>query len=71
MSWPYCEGHPQCHESRTRQYARSFTTAGGSGADYRIGDGQIGSVIISDSSRDPKWGPRLCRAHALIEFGVA
>jgi hypothetical protein len=70
MAWPYCEGHPECHDSRTRQYARSFTAAS-NGIDYLIGENTWGSVIVTAGSRDPKWGARLCRSHALIQFGAA
>jgi len=63
-SWPYCEGHPSCHDSRTRQYAYGATTTT---------NGLWGPppIIVSWGSRDQTWGKRLCRAHALIEFRVA
>lgn len=54
--WPYCEGHPDCHDPHTRRYARTGT----------------GTMRVTLSpTRDPWWGRLLCRAHALLIFGVA
>lgn len=66
-AWPYCEGHPGCHDPCTTQYARVFT----GGVPYWIGEGRVGEVMVTVGEQDPKWGMRLCRAHAMIRFRVA
>lgn len=61
-SWPYCQGHPHCHDSRTRRYSRVGTN------DF---DGLGPIQITLGAEPDPRWGQLLCRAHALIIWGAA
>jgi hypothetical protein len=65
--WPYCEGHPDCHDSRTRRYASGGTVATGCYPPVA----PVIYVILDYSTGSPAWGKRLCKAHALIKFGVA
>lgn len=77
--WPYCEGHPHCHDSRTRHYAQVGTTGTGlywpssntlTSADEAL---PFSNVHIASGSgpQDPRWGQRLCRAHAFILWRCA
>lgn len=63
--WPYCEGHPHCHDSRTRRYAHYGTNG------HLLPEGHRSISFTFGAERDPRWGQLLCRAHALIIWGVA
>lgn len=67
MSWPYCEADG-CHDSHTRQYAWTGTvTTSGTAVPLDSLLITMGDTVRSGGG----WGERLCRAHALIYFGVA
>jgi hypothetical protein len=66
MSWPYCQ-EPECHNSHTQSYTDIYANRAAGDTRPWLPDGHR---ITMDGVERPGWR-RWCRAHALMNEGVA